>query len=99
MPKNVGDLGTLIVAKGFERLPKITQSGHTGHLALKFAKFSAYRQGESKLSSGRDVQDLFSLKDCLRISFSIVVLLSVPIDATQLLPRTLFHEKPFVKLH
>ena len=96
MPKNVGDLGNLIVAKGFERLPKITQSGDTGHLALKF---SAYRQGESKLSSGRDVQDLFSLKDCLRISFSIVVLLSVPIDATQLLPRTLFHEKPFVKLH
>ena len=33
MPKNVGDLGELIVAKGFEKLPKvliIAQSGNTG---------------------------------------------------------------------
>ena len=32
MSKNVGDLGKLIVAKGFKWLPKvqkITQSGHT----------------------------------------------------------------------
>ena len=32
LPKNVRDLGKLIVAKGFEKLPKvhkITQSGHT----------------------------------------------------------------------
>ena len=32
MPKNVGDMGKIIVAKGFKRLPKdqlITQSGHT----------------------------------------------------------------------
>ena len=32
-PNNVGDLGILIVATGFEWLPKvqkITQSGHTG---------------------------------------------------------------------
>ena len=32
LPKNVGDLGKLIVAKGFEKLPKvqyIAQSGHT----------------------------------------------------------------------
>ena len=32
MPKNVGDLGKLIVARGFEKLPKvqlIAQSGHT----------------------------------------------------------------------
>ena len=31
-PQNVGDLGNLIVAKGFEKLPKvqsIAQSGHT----------------------------------------------------------------------
>ena len=27
-PKNVGDLGQLIVATGFEKLPKV-QSGHT----------------------------------------------------------------------
>ena len=33
LPKNVGDLGKLIVAKGFKMLPKvqkIAQSGHTG---------------------------------------------------------------------
>ena len=33
MPKNVGDLGKLIVAKGFKKLPKVkkvAQSGHTG---------------------------------------------------------------------
>ena len=32
MPKNVGDLGKFIVAKGFKKLPKfqkIAQSGHT----------------------------------------------------------------------
>ena len=35
LPKNVGDLGKLIVAKGFKKLPKvqeIAQSGHTGTL-------------------------------------------------------------------
>ena len=34
LPKNVGDLGKLIVAKGFKNLPKvkyIAQSGHTGN--------------------------------------------------------------------
>ena len=33
LSKNVGDLGKLIVAKGFEKLPKvqkIAKSGHTG---------------------------------------------------------------------
>ena len=28
LPKNVRDLGKLIVAKGFKKLQKITQSGH-----------------------------------------------------------------------
>ena len=34
LPKNVVDLGELIVVKGFEKLPKvqlIAKSGHTGH--------------------------------------------------------------------
>ena len=34
LPKYVGDLGKLIVAKGFKKLPKgqyIAQSGHTGN--------------------------------------------------------------------
>ena len=33
LPKSVGDLGNLIAAKGFEKLPKvelIAQFGHTG---------------------------------------------------------------------
>ena len=33
LPKNVGDLGKLIVTQAFEKLPKvqkIAQSGHTG---------------------------------------------------------------------
>ena len=36
LPQNVGELGKLIVAKGFEKLPKvqkIAQSGHTGQQA------------------------------------------------------------------
>ena len=39
LPKNVGDLGKLIVAKGFKKLPKvhkIANSGHTVH-ALSFS--------------------------------------------------------------
>ena len=34
LPKNVGDLGKIIVAKGFKKLPKvqkIAQSGHTAY--------------------------------------------------------------------
>ena len=37
LPKNVGDFGKLIVAKGFKKLPKeqkITHSGHTGTYLL-----------------------------------------------------------------
>ena len=39
LPKNVGDLGELIGAKGFKKLPKvqkIAQSGHTGNYYGKF---------------------------------------------------------------
>ena len=35
LPENVGDLGKLIVVKGFEKLPKaqyIAQSGNTGYI-------------------------------------------------------------------
>ena len=37
LPKNRGDWGKLIVAKGFKKLPKvqkIARSGHTGYLSL-----------------------------------------------------------------
>ena len=42
LPKNVGDLGRLIVAKGFEILPKvqqIAQSGHTNSIDHKASNF------------------------------------------------------------
>ena len=47
LPKNVGDLGKLIVAKGFEKLPKfqwIVQSGHTAcNIQLTECKYRWYR--------------------------------------------------------
>ena len=33
LPKNVGDLGKLIVAKGFEWLPKVQKIAQSGHIA------------------------------------------------------------------
>ena len=34
MPKNVGDLGKLIVAKGFKMLPKVQKIATSGHTAM-----------------------------------------------------------------
>ena len=31
LPKNVGDLGKLIVAKGFKKLPKVQKIAKSGH--------------------------------------------------------------------
>ena len=53
-PKNVGELGKLIVAKGFEKLPKvqkIAQSGHTGlflHLIFSNSALPSLLQRLSK---------------------------------------------------
>ena len=33
LPKNVGDLGKLIAAKGFEKLPKVHKIAKSGHTA------------------------------------------------------------------
>ena len=53
LPMNVGDLGKLIVAKGFKKLPKvqkITKSGHTGpklhfeNFVLRMAFARTFRQ-------------------------------------------------------
>ena len=46
LPKNVGDLGKLIVAKGFEWLPKvqyIAQSGHTDRLPPLFFRLFKHK--------------------------------------------------------
>ena len=32
LPKNVGDLGKLIVAKGFKKLPKVQKIAQSGHI-------------------------------------------------------------------
>ena len=45
LPKNVEDLGKLIVAKGFNKLPKvhkIANSGHTGKGQKYFMSFSIF---------------------------------------------------------
>ena len=36
MPKNVGELGKLIVAKGFEKLPKVQKIAQAGHTAYRY---------------------------------------------------------------
>ena len=35
LPKNVGDLGKLVVAKSFKKLPQIAQSGHTDGIGAR----------------------------------------------------------------
>ena len=35
LPKNVGDLGKIIVATGFEKLPKVENIAQSGHTACK----------------------------------------------------------------
>ena len=35
MPKNVGDLGKSIVAKGFKKLPKVQNIAQSGHTACE----------------------------------------------------------------
>ena len=35
LPKNVRDLGKLIVAKGFKKLPKVQKIAQSGHTACK----------------------------------------------------------------
>ena len=33
LPKNVGDLGKFVVAKGFKKLPKVQKIANSGHTA------------------------------------------------------------------
>ena len=64
LPKNVGDFGKLIVAKGFKKLPKvqkIAKSGHTGTEAV-----------ESKLVKLGDQLSVFKLPTYLRTFWAIL---------------------------
>ena len=40
LPKNVGDLGKFILAKGFKKLPKITQIAQSGHTVDDYEKYT-----------------------------------------------------------
>ena len=44
MPKNVGDLGKYIVAKGFKKLPKVQKIAQSGHTEMKPKCFSGEEQ-------------------------------------------------------
>ena len=39
LPKNVGDLGKFIVAKGFEKVPKVQQIAQSGHTFYGIKKY------------------------------------------------------------
>ena len=39
LPKNVGDLGKFIVAKGFKKLPKVQKIANSGHTAREGSYF------------------------------------------------------------
>ena len=41
MPKNVGDLGKLLVATCFQKLPKVQEIAQSGHTGSKLRKQSA----------------------------------------------------------
>ena len=53
LPKNLGDLGKLIVAKGFKKLPKVQKIAKSGHtesnlhlLSLQMAKMNHFQPNQ-----------------------------------------------------
>ena len=44
LPKNVGDLGKLIVATGLEKLPKVQEIAQSGHTGEELNYFSCRKQ-------------------------------------------------------
>ena len=40
LPKNVGDFGKLIVATGFEKLPKVQKIAQSGHTNCKWRRWN-----------------------------------------------------------
>ena len=62
LPRNVGDLGKLIVAKGFEKLPevqKIAKSGHTGHWSHCNSNQDVFAIGHFQAQDTRTVKKCF----------------------------------------
>jgi len=73
LPKNVGDLGQLVVAKCFKKLPKvqkIAKSGHTGDnqglLKMKIKIFCPNLKFDVCKFSECWIVDLGNLSDCLK---------------------------------
>ena len=63
LPKNVGDLSKIIIAKGFKNLPKvqlIAKSGHTGR-TLSHREFEFLVRVESQLGAAADAAKDHSL--------------------------------------
>ena len=56
VPKNVGDLGKLIVAKGFKKLPNVQKIANSGHTGLDSASASSFVGKEKSQSNGHVVQ-------------------------------------------
>ena len=50
LPKNVGDLGKLIVAKGFKKLPKVKKIAQYGHMGKSHKWPIAVKRPRSRLS-------------------------------------------------
>ena len=47
LPKNVGDLGKFIVAKGFKKLPKVQKIARSGHTGGKTRKTKLWQLPEN----------------------------------------------------
>ena len=47
LPKNVRDLGKLIVAKGLKKLPKVQKIAHSGHTVGKPCDYFSLKNGPS----------------------------------------------------
>ena len=59
MARNVGDLGKLIAAKGFKKLPKVQKIAKSGHTAHKLHLTSAAAAVDSCVSVDKGIILLF----------------------------------------
>ena len=55
LPKNVGDLGKIIAAQGFENLPKVQEIAQSGHMMLTYIPHGLRKWGEFDIKSTSNV--------------------------------------------
>ena len=70
MSNNISDLGKLIVAKGFEKLPKVQQIAHSGHTGHRIGWWAANKVSEF-LSAFVNVVDFFEEESSANLTFEI----------------------------